>query len=238
MPKSRQPKEPKPRKKHEVPKLAKTKRLTVVAFDVGETHTAHCALAAVTKPKGGIRIEPIDLDMYPLSKDASERTGAVVEQLTLRLPMLDTIDVFDVEQQAPIVVPPWKAKMLDPKMREALERSYAGNIVAYGIAQNVQGALKMAYPNKPVNSVSPQHKFPVLGIHKPVTKARRKTRTRAFLHSWLLVHAHKKRWRPFIDKFASHPKGDDMGDAFCAALARLLEIIASWIDIRRIRKKE
>lgn len=237
MPKSRPPKEPKPRKKHEVPIIAKTKRLAVVAFDVGETHTAHCALAAVTKPKGGIRIEPIDLDMYPLSKDASERPGAVVEQLSKRFPILDTMDAFDVEQQAPIVVPPWKSKLMDPKMREALERSYAGNIVAYGIAQNMQGALKMAYPNKPVNSVSPQHKFPVLGIHKPVTKSRRKTRTRAFLHSWLRVHAHKKRWRPFIDKFASHPKGDDMGDAFCAALARLFEIIASWIDVRRIRKK-
>ena len=125
---------------------------------------------------------------------------------------------------------------MDPKVANAMEQSYAGNVKAYGIACNAMGALKMAYPGKEIKSVSPQHKFPVLGIHKPKTKPRRKTRVRSFFHSWLLVHAHKKRWRPFIDKFCEHKKGDDLSDCFATALALLFEILASSIDMRLVRK--
>lgn len=215
---------------------SKRNRIAVSAFDVGEDNTAVCALAAVMKPSGGIRIDPLELDVYPLSKEASERSDELVRKFREEQQFLGDMDLIDVEQQAPIVIPAWKRKGMDPAQLQAMDQSYAGNIKAYGIASNAIGALKMAYPQIEVRSVSPQKKFGILGIHKPKTKARRKTRMRAFMHSWLMVHAHKKRWQPFIRKFCDKKKGDDLSDAFGKALAALLEKLSKSIDIRKVRK--
>lgn len=214
---------------------SKRRRVSVSYFDVGEDNTAVCALAATVKESGGIRIEPLDLDLYPLSKDASERSDVLVRKFREEQQYLADMNVIGVEQQVPVVLPKWKRDGMNPAVSAAIDSAHAGNIKAYGIACNAIGALKMAYPNKEIRSVSPQHKFPLLGIHKPKSKPRRKTRTRSFLHSWLLVHAHKKRWKEFILKFCSQEKGDDMADAFCGALALLFEILSAF-DIRRVKK--
>lgn len=227
-----------PKVRHKVD-AARLKRVAVSAFDVGEDNTAVCAMAATTKPEGGIQIEPINLDRYPLGKDASERSDELVRKFRVEQQFLGEMNIIGVEQQVPVTIPKWKRQGMDPAQSAALDRAYAGNIKAYGIACNAIGALKMAYPTVDVRSVSPEFKWKGLGIHKPRgSKSRRKTRARAFCHSWLKAHAHLPQWRTFVRKFIDEEKGDDLADAFCTCLALLFDVLCQSIDARKIRAKK
>lgn len=230
-----------PKHRRPVPDVGAQQYVGVVAFDVGSTHSSHCALGAKVKPNGGIRILPLGMGAYPISKEASERAEITVDRIKADKDVYDMVHDFNVEQQVPVLPPEHMMRKMNPKAAQGVRDSHAANVVAYGISQNLIGSLKQAYPDRIVNSVSPQHKFGILGIHKPVSKQRRKTRATHFFHSWLLHHAHKKRWQPFIKKFTTKDDGelrkkrDDPSDAFCTALARLFEILAKNIDLRKVK---
>lgn len=231
-----------PKYRRPVPDIRTKSFLGVAAFDVGATHTCHCALGAQVKPNGGIRIIPLGMDVYPIGKEASERAQVIVDRVRQEKKLFDQIHDFNVEQQVPVLPPEHMLRKLNPKAAQGVRNSHAANVVAYGISQTLIGSLKQAYPDRIVNSISPQHKFSVLGVHRPAEKPRRKTRATHFFHSWLLHHAHKKRWQPFIKKFLTmddvgklRKKRDDPSDAFMTALARLFQILAQNIDLRKVK---
>ncbi len=230
-----------PKHGRRAPDVGNERYLGVIAFDIGHTNTSHCALGARVKPNGRIRIEPLSLETYAVGRDAAERPAAIVARLRQERALLDRIHDFSVEQQVPVLPPEAQLRRMAPGAAHGVRHSHAANVVAYGIGQALIGSLQQAYPERLVHSVSPQHKFGVLGLHRPSSKPRRKTRATHFFHAWLMHHAHKKRWQPFVQRFTTRADGalrtkrDDPADAFCAALARLFEILAQNIDLRRVR---
>lgn len=224
-----------PKRRHRVSRLGE---YGVAFYDVGSICTAVCALKAEIKPSGGIRIVPIHGEVYSVGHDAGERSDELVRVFREEHTFLGEMNRIAVEQQYPVARPDWKKETgeeVNHARRAAIERARAGNIKAYGISCAMIGALKMAYPDAEVVSASPRKRFGVLGIHRPKSKPRRKTRIRTFTYEWLMAHAHKKRWRRLCALFCSLEKADDFSDAFTGALAELFEAIAADIDVRRIR---
>ncbi len=213
-------------------------RIVECAIDIGEENTAHCVLEAYIDPESGVpRIAPVDLDLYAVSRVPNERALALKRRFEA-VPAFARVDEFGVELQAPAMVPESMLSRMAPGAAAGIRKAAAGNIVAYGIAQNAIGLLTQAYPDAHVTSISPKEKFKDLGLSRPKSKSRRKTRTKHFFHAWL----HHKRadplWHSFTAKYISHPKRDDMADAFTACLGRIIRRVASKIDLRRLKRRE
>ncbi len=204
------------------------------AIDIGTVNTAHCVLAAEVDASTGLPvIIPLDLALYPISDVAAERAKKLIERFDDCADLFSKVQEFDVEQQVPTL---HGIEELDPKAQAGMRKAHAANVVAYGLAQAAMGVLTQKYPKAKVVSISPRSKFTLLGIHMPKSKPRKKTRARHFMHEWLFANARNKLWHPFIDKYISEDKRDDMADAFCTALGKIMEKIAKKIDLRRVKR--
>ena len=215
--------------------------VVVAAFDVGSVNCDHCVLEARVDPETGApEIIPLALDLYPASKVPSERVQVLKQRFAKEAELFSRVNEFCVETQVPMMFSESRLRTMTPGQAEGMRKASAANAVAYGIAQNIMGMLSTAYPSATVSSVSPKAKFTELGLVRPKNKSSRKTRMRHFMHCWLKQRAQSRdeRWTPFVRKYISEEKRDDMADCFVAALGRIVRLVSKQIDLRRVRKKK